>query len=137
VRDVNVETGFSPLARTCVQNLVAGLAFPPFGDESASFEHTFTVSGEADAGVGDAGVPSTDDIRRRLRRAQRAALACLEGTEGGVELIVRVDGQAQRATLLSVDGQVTAEQEACLRGVVESTEVPAYPGSLTVPMRVR
>ena len=72
-----------------------------------------------------------------LRQAQRAALRCLEGTEGGIELLVRVDGQAQRATLLSIEGQVTTEQEACLRNVVETTEVPAYPGSMTVPMRVR
>ena len=50
---------------------------------------------------------------------------------------MRIDGQAQRATLQSIDGQVTAEQEACLRNVVETTEVPAYPGSMTVPMRVR
>ncbi|MBI5501536.1 MAG: protein kinase [Deltaproteobacteria bacterium] len=137
VRDVTVETGFSEQARSCVQNLVAGLSFPPFGDETASFEHTFAVSGDTDAGTADSGVPSNDDIRRRLRRAQRAALACLEGTEGAVELLVHIDGVAQRATLQAIDGDVTPEQESCLQHVVETTEVPAYPGALTVPMRVR
>jgi len=137
VRDVEVTTGFSEGARQCVENIVAGLAFPPFGDETASFEHTFTVTGDADAGTGDSGAPSADDIRRRLRRARTRALSCLQSPEGSVTLLVRVDGNTQRATLESIEGEVTADEEACLRGVVEATEVPAYPTVMTVPMRVR
>jgi hypothetical protein len=137
VRDVVVTTGFSDGARQCVENIVGGLSFPPFGDETASFEHTFAVTGEADAGTEDSGVPSTADIRHRLRRARTRALACLQSPEGSVELVVRIDGNTQQATLESVEGQVTADEEACLRGVVEATEVPAYPTVMTVPLRVR
>jgi hypothetical protein len=137
VRDVVVTTGFSDGARQCVENIVGGLSFPPFGDETASFEHTFAVTGEADAGTADSGAPSTADIRRRLRRARTRALACLQSPEGSVELVVRIDGNTQQATLESIEGQVTADEEACLRGVVEATEVPAYPTVMTVPLRVR
>jgi len=137
VRDVTVTTGFSDQARQCVQNLAAGLAFPPFGDETASFEHTFAVSGEVDAGTGDGGVATVQDIRRRLRRAQRQALTCVPGVQGSIELLVRIDGTAQTATLVSVNGDVTAEQQECLRDVVEATEVPLYPGTLTVPLELQ
>jgi hypothetical protein len=137
VRDVEVTTGFSEGARQCVENIVGGLSFPPFGDETASFEHTFAVTGDADAGAADSGAPSSADIRRRLRRARTRALACLQSPEGSVELVVRIDGNTQQATLESIEGQVTADEEACLRGVVEATEVPAYPTVMTVPLRVR
>ncbi len=137
VRDVTVTTGFSDRARQCVQNLAAGMSFPPFGDETASFEHTFTVSGEADAGTDDGGVSIAQEVRRILRRAAPQARACVPGVEGAVVLLVRVDGTAQTATLVSVEGAVTAEQQECLRNVVEATEVPSYPGTWTVPLTLQ
>jgi hypothetical protein len=137
---VDVRTGLSAGARDCVRDLVLATQFPTFGDEDASFLHSFDVPGPAtaDGGAADAGadaaVPTAQDVEHRLRRARREALGCTEGVTGHVRLTVHIDGRAQRATLVGVDGDVTDEQRECLRRVVEATEVPALPGEMTVPM---
>jgi hypothetical protein len=143
VTEVHVVSELSAAAVECVRRLVSDLSFPPFGEGTASFDHIFEVPGPAPADAGTAAPDGGESIERTisriLRRARRQALACIEGSTGPVSVLVRIDGAAHRAELQRVVGTVTPEQEACLRTLVETTEVPEtitgeYVG---VPLTVR
>jgi serine/threonine-protein kinase len=143
VTGAHVVSELSAESVECVRRLVAGLSFPPFGDETASFDHVFGVPGPAAA---DAGTATSDGavsierlISRILRQAKRRALLCVAGSTGSLTLLVRIDGTAHQASLQRINGSVTPEEEACLRGVVETTEVPVeITGEYTgVPFEVR
>jgi hypothetical protein len=143
--DVAVSSStFSANARTCVQALVARLAVPPFGSDRIELTHTFRVAGSpsgADAGTPDVvlppGLPDQTELTRRLRAARRQALGCTEGVEGSVSLLVRIDGNVPSATLVRVDGNVPDDVRECLARAVAGADVPAFPGSTTVPMRLQ
>ncbi|MBN1771578.1 MAG: protein kinase [Deltaproteobacteria bacterium] len=129
VTETRVVSELSGESVECVRRLVADLAFPPFGEGTSSLGYRFEIPGTAAA---DAGTPAPDgrsfeqQVLDILRPARRRALACLAEGTAPPTLVVAIDGTAHRASLERVAGTVTAEEEACLREVVETTEVPAF-----------
>ncbi|NMC69222.1 MAG: hypothetical protein GYA57_04020, partial [Myxococcales bacterium] len=127
VIETHVTSELSAESVECVRRQLSDLSFPPFGEGTSSLAWTFDVAGPAaaDAGTaapdGDASIERT--IRRILYRAKRRALACVAGSTGPITLVVDVDGSAHRASLQRILGSVTAQEEACLREVVETTEI--------------
>lgn len=128
VIQTHVTSELSASSVECVRRLISDLSFPAFRKETLSLGWNFEVEGPA---ATDGGTPAPDGgesiertVRRILYRAKRRALACVAGSTGPVVLIVDIDGSAHRASLRRIDGSVTPAEEACLREVVESTEIP-------------
>jgi hypothetical protein len=137
VRDISIDSAYSDAAEQCAHNLIATLRFPTFTEESGTFDYTYSITDIPTTTDVGPGASLEEQMAAEESRLRRLAKRCTVGVTGPVTAYIWVSGDTRTATLRRVEGDVTAEQQDCLRGVLASANIPNIPTSTERSLRIQ
>jgi hypothetical protein len=137
VRDISIDSAYTDAAEQCAHNLIATLRFPTFTEESGTFDYTYSITDIPTTTDVGPGASLEEQMAAEESRLRRLAKRCIVGVTGAVTVYIWVSGETRTATLRRVEGDVTAEQQDCLREVLQSANIPNVPGSTERSLRIQ